>query len=90
MSKKRIQLIACPTCKGAGEEKGVFHLLTCINCKGLGEVIADTGEALEDEQIITRLRERNRQLLRRVQELTNINRQPEPTQAELQRKWRGA
>lgn len=40
-----------------------------MDCNGLGEVVADTGEALEDQQIITRLRERNRQLLRRVQEL---------------------
>ncbi len=90
MKNKGLWLTACPSCKGAGEERGVFHLLTCMDCKGLGEVIADTGAALEDEQIITRLRERNRQLLRRVQELANINRQPELTQAELQRKWRGA
>ncbi len=89
MNKKGIQLIPCPKCKGSGEDKGVFHLLTCMDCNGLGEVRSDTGEALEDQQIITRLMERNRQLLRRAQELTNINRKPEPTTQDLQRKWRG-
>ena len=89
MSKNVIQLIACPKCKGAGEEKGVFHFLICIDCRGLGEVIADTGEALDDDHIITRLRERNRQLLRRVQELSSIQKKTEPTTQELQRKWRG-
>lgn len=85
-----MQLIPCPVCKGAGEERGVFHLLTCMNCKGLGEVIADTGEALEDHQIITRLRERNRQLLRQVQALSDAaSRHPPATTQEAQRKWRG-
>ncbi|WP_422459157.1 hypothetical protein [Endozoicomonas sp. ALB115] len=63
--------------------------MVCTGCNGLGEVRSDNEQPLEDHQIINRLRERNRQLIRRVQDLTSINRQPEPSTQDLQRKWRG-
>ena len=77
--KTKLRLSDCDTCNGAGEKRGIYHLLVCASCNGLGEVNAETGEALEDQQIIDRLRERNRKLLWRIQQLARER--PEPLSA---------
>ena len=90
MNQKDIELVSCPFCSGEGGRNGIYHFVICFACNGLGEVRADDNEPLPDQQIIDRLIIRNRKLERYIQELFSLNHKPEPTAAELQRKWRGA
>ena len=61
----------------------------CAGCNGLGEVRSDNHEPLEDHQIMKRLRERNRQLILKVQQLQQLRSQPQATDQEIKRKHRG-
>ena len=50
---------------------------------------SDNHEPLDDYQIINRLRERNRQLLIKLNQLKQLRSQPQPTDQEIKRKHRG-
>ena len=67
MATRNLSLIRCKACNGLGEERGVFDWLVCMTCRGLGEV-PESGEHLTDDQIIDRLRLRNRHLKQKLNE----------------------
>ncbi|WP_067517869.1 hypothetical protein [Endozoicomonas ascidiicola] len=86
---KGLHLIPCEDCNGSGEHRSTFDYQICIGCNGLGEVRSDNQQPLDDYQIINRLRERNRQLLIKVNQLKQLHSKPQPTDQEIKRKHRG-
>ena len=86
---KGLHLVTCTECNGSGEHRGTFDYRVCIGCNGLGEVRSDNHQPLEDFQIINRLRERNRQLLIKMNQLKQLRSQPQLTDQEIKRKHRG-
>jgi hypothetical protein len=51
----RIELARCPACRGRAVVQGVFHDLPCDQCNASGWVLADTGEALPLDVLVTQL-----------------------------------
>ena len=89
LASKGTYLSACTECNGAGERKGIWSVVVCPGCNGLGEVRSDNGQPLDDYQIINRLRERNRQLILRMQDIQKHLDNPPPTDQEIKRKHYG-
>ena len=52
---QQLELAKCPACRGKSVIKGVFHELPCVQCNASGWVIAETGEALPLEVLVTQL-----------------------------------
>lgn len=53
--KQQIALAHCPVCRGKAVIQGVFHHLDCVQCNASGWVAADTGEALDERELVTQL-----------------------------------
>jgi len=51
----QIELAKCQTCRGKGVVKGVFYDLACIQCNASGWVVAETGEALQLNDLVMQL-----------------------------------
>lgn len=52
---KQVDLTKCPACSGRAVIAGVFHELACVQCNASGWVLADTGEALPLDVLVTQL-----------------------------------
>jgi len=48
-------LADCPACRGRGVVKGLFHELACDACRSSGFVDAETGQALELDELVFQL-----------------------------------
>jgi len=53
--KQLIELSACPTCRGSGFTKGLFHQLECSHCHASGWVAAESGEPLSLPDLVLQL-----------------------------------
>ncbi|MBV7571819.1 hypothetical protein KW846_03815 [Pseudomonas sp. PDM32] len=51
----QLDLAQCSICAGKAVVKGVFHDLACVQCNASGWVLADTGDALPLEVLVTQL-----------------------------------
>lgn|GEM_PF-1578579 len=59
----------CPTCRGAGKYKPMFHEMPCPDCHGAGIVDKETSEAIEPEILIPVMKKCIHQLKRENAEL---------------------
>lgn len=51
-----VPLGRCEICQGKGFIKGIFHEMACAGCNGAGLVMKESGEALENTDMISQLR----------------------------------
>lgn len=68
-SKQVVELDQCPACRGKSVIKGVFHDLACVQCNASGWVVAETGEAIPLEELVTQLSLRLQAAQRHINEL---------------------
>lgn len=66
--KEAIELVECPACRGKTVIRGVFHDLACVQCNASGWV-AEDGEALPLEELVTQLSLHLRAAKRHINEL---------------------
>jgi len=65
----RIELAKCPACRGCAVTQGVFHELPCLQCNASGWVLADTGDALPLEVLVTQLSIRLQNADRQIEQM---------------------
>ncbi|WP_458374765.1 hypothetical protein [Pseudomonas laurylsulfatiphila] len=53
--RQRIELEACPTCKGKAVVEGVFYEQICTACNGSGWVVLGSGLVLPSDELVTQL-----------------------------------
>lgn len=51
----QFDLAKCTACRGRAVVKPLFHEMPCLACNASGWVLADTGEALPPEVLVTQL-----------------------------------
>lgn len=71
----KLDLAKCPACGGKAVTQGVFHELPCVQCNASGWVIAETGESLPLELLVTQLSIRLKAAEKRVEFLEKESRQ---------------
>lgn len=69
--KAAIELDQCQVCRGKAVTQGMFHELPCFQCNASGWVVAETGEALPLEDLVTQLSLRLQAAHRHIEELKN-------------------
>ncbi|WP_030132144.1 hypothetical protein [Pseudomonas sp. QTF5] len=67
--KQLIELAQCPACRGKAVIKGVFHEMECIQCNASGWVVAETGEALQLQDLVMQLSFKLQEAQRKVEAL---------------------